>query len=76
LAEILQKAFQNAIEEQGETEDKKSKKASAIDSVIATGPDIIQLPTTGEKEVATDEGAEMLSRRHHQNLIRSRHNRI
>jgi hypothetical protein len=34
------------------------KKASAIDSVIATGPDIIQLLKTGEKEVATDEGAD------------------
>jgi hypothetical protein len=32
--------------------------SSAIDSVIATGPDIIQLPKTGEKEVATDEGAD------------------
>jgi hypothetical protein len=29
-----------------------------IDSVIATGPDIIQLSKTGEKEVATDEGAD------------------
>ena len=58
IAEILQKAFQNAIEEKGEMEDKKSQKASAIDSVIATGPDIIQLPKTGEKEVATDEGAD------------------
>jgi hypothetical protein len=58
MAEILQKAFQNAIEEQGEMEDKKSKKAPAIDSVIATGPDIIQLPKTSKKEVATDEGAD------------------
>ena len=59
MAEILQKAFQNAIVEEGEMEDKKSKKAPAIDSVIATGPDtIIQLPKTGEKEVATDEGAD------------------
>jgi hypothetical protein len=58
MAEILQKAFQNAIEEQGEMEDKKSKKAPAIDSVIATGPDIIQPPKTGEKEVATDAGAD------------------
>jgi hypothetical protein len=58
MAEILQKAFQNAIEEQGEMEDKKSKKASTIDSVIATRPDIIQLPKTGEKEVATAEGAD------------------
>jgi hypothetical protein len=58
MAEILQMAFQNAIEEQGEMEDKKSKKAPAIDSVIVTGPDIIQLPKTGEKEVATDEGAD------------------
>jgi hypothetical protein len=58
MAEILQKAFQNAIEEQGKMEDKKQKKSLAIDSVIATGPDIIQLPKTGEKEVATDEGAD------------------
>jgi hypothetical protein len=58
LAEILQKAFQNAIDEQGEMEDKKSKKASAIDSVIATGPDILQLLKTDEKEAATDEGAD------------------
>jgi hypothetical protein len=58
IAEILQKAFQNVIEEQGEMEDKKSQKASAIDSVIATSPDIIQLRKTGEKEVATDEGAD------------------
>jgi hypothetical protein len=58
MAEILQKAFQNAIEEQGEMEVKKIKKASAIDSVIATGPDFIQLPKTGETEVATDEGAD------------------
>jgi hypothetical protein len=39
-------------------EDKKSKKAPAIESLIATGPDIIQLPKTGKKEVATDEGAD------------------
>jgi hypothetical protein len=39
-------------------ENKKSKKAPAIDSVIATGPDIIQLPKTGKKEVATDEGVD------------------
>jgi hypothetical protein len=58
MAEILQKEFQNATEEQGEMEDKKLEKASAIDSVIATGPYIIQLPKTGEKEVATDEGAD------------------
>jgi hypothetical protein len=58
MAEILQKAFQNAIEEQGEMEDKKQKKAPAIDSVIATRPDFIQLPKIGEKEVATDEGAD------------------
>jgi hypothetical protein len=58
MAEILQKALQKAIEEQGEMEDKKSQKAPAIDSVIATGSDIIQLPKIGEKEVATDEGAD------------------
>jgi hypothetical protein len=58
MAEILQKAFQNAIEDQGEMEDKKPKKAPAIDSVIATGPDFMQLPKIDEKEVATDEGAD------------------
>ena len=58
MAEILKKAFQNAIDEQGEMEDKKPQKAPAKDSVIVTGPDIIQLPKTGEKEVATDEGAD------------------
>jgi hypothetical protein len=58
MAEILQKAFQNAIDKQGKMEDKKSQKAPAIDSVIVTGPDIIQLPKTGVKEVATDEGAD------------------
>jgi hypothetical protein len=58
MAEILQKALQNAIDEQGEMEDKKSKEAFAIDSVIATGPDIIKLPKTSKKEVATDEGAD------------------
>jgi nucleoside-triphosphatase THEP1 len=36
FAEILQKAFQNAIDELGEMEDKKSKKAPAIDSITAT----------------------------------------
>jgi hypothetical protein len=39
-------------------DDKKPKKAPAIDCVIVTGPDIIQLPKPGEKEVATDEGAD------------------
>jgi hypothetical protein len=34
------------------------QKAPAIDSVIVTGPDIIQLPKTEVKEVATDEGAD------------------
>jgi hypothetical protein len=58
MAEILQKAFQNVIDEQGEMEDKKSQKAPAIDSVIVTGPDIIQIPKTEVKEVATDEGAD------------------
>jgi hypothetical protein len=58
MAEILQKAFQNVIDEQGEMEDKKSQKAPAIDSVLVTGPDIIQLPKTDEKEVATNEGVD------------------
>jgi hypothetical protein len=39
-------------------EDKKSQKAPAIDSVIVTGLDIIQLPKTGVKEVANNEGAD------------------
>jgi hypothetical protein len=38
--------------------DKKPKKAPAIDSVIATGADFIQLPKIDEKEIATDEGAD------------------
>jgi hypothetical protein len=58
MAEILQKAFQNAIDEQGEMEEKKSQKAPTIDSVIVTRPDFIQLPKTGEKEVAINEGAD------------------
>jgi hypothetical protein len=58
MAEILQKAFQKAIDEQGETEDKKSQKAPAIDSVIVTGPDIIQPPKTEVKEVVSHEGAD------------------
>jgi hypothetical protein len=58
LAEILQKAFQKAIDEQGEMEDKKSQKAPTIDSVIVTGPDIIQLAKTEVKEVVSDEGAD------------------
>jgi hypothetical protein len=52
------KAFQNEIKEQDEMEDKEQKKAPAIDSVIATGPDYIQLPKLGEKEVASDVGAD------------------
>jgi hypothetical protein len=56
MAEILQKAFQTAIEEQSEMEDKKQKKAPAI--VIATRLDFIHLPKWGEKEVASDEWAE------------------
>jgi hypothetical protein len=58
MAEILQKAFQNAIDEQGEMEDKKSQKAPTIDSVIGTGPDIIQPPKTEVKEVVSHEGAD------------------
>jgi hypothetical protein len=58
MAEILQNAFQKAIDEQGEMEDKKSQKAPTIDSVIVTGPDIIQLPKTEVKEVVSDEGAD------------------
>jgi hypothetical protein len=58
MAEILQNAFQKAIDEQGEMEDKKSQKAPTKDSVIGTGPDIIQLPKTEVKEVVSDEGAD------------------
>jgi hypothetical protein len=58
MAEILQNAFQKAIDEQGEMEDKKSQKAPTIDSVIVTGPDIIQLPKTEVKEVVSDAGAD------------------
>jgi hypothetical protein len=58
MADILQNAFQKAIDEQGEMEDKKSQKAPTIDSVIETGPDIIQLPKTEVKEVVSDEGAD------------------
>jgi hypothetical protein len=57
-AEILQKTFQKAIDEQGKMEDKKSQKAPTIDSIILTGPDIIQLPKTEVKEVVSDEGAD------------------
>jgi hypothetical protein len=67
MAEILQKALQKAIEEQGEMKDNKRKEAPAIDSVIGTGPDLIQLPKLGKKDAATDEGARMLCRRRHQN---------
>jgi hypothetical protein len=55
MAEILQKAFQNAIDEQGEMEEKKSQKAPTKDSVIGTGPDIIQPPKTEVKEVVSHE---------------------
>jgi hypothetical protein len=58
MAEILQNAFQKAIDEQGEMEDKKSRKAPTIHSVIGTGPDIIQLSKTEVKEVVSDEGAD------------------
>jgi hypothetical protein len=59
MAEILQKAFQNAIDEQGEIEDRKSQNAPTIDSVIGTGPDIIQPPKTEVKEVVShEEGAD------------------
>jgi hypothetical protein len=58
MAEILQNAFQKAIEEQGEMEDKKSQKAPTIDSIIGTDPDIIQPPKTEVKEVVSHEGAD------------------
>jgi hypothetical protein len=57
MAEILDNVFQKAIEEQGAMEDQKRKQAPAIDSVIAAGPDLIQLPKLGKKDAATDEGA-------------------
>jgi hypothetical protein len=55
MAEILQNAFQKAIDEQGEMEDKKSQKAPTIYSVIATVPDIFQLPKTEVKEASAAE---------------------
>jgi hypothetical protein len=58
MAEILQNAFQKAIDEQDEMEDKKSQKAPTIDSIIMTGPDIIQLLKTEVKEVVSNEGAD------------------
>jgi nucleoside-triphosphatase THEP1 len=58
MAEILQKAFQNVIDERGEMEDKKSQNAPTIDSVIGTGPDVIQPPKTEVKEVVSHEGAD------------------
>ncbi len=58
MAEILQKAFQNAIDKQSEMKDKKSQNTPTIDSVIGTGPDIIQPPKTEVKEVVSDEGAD------------------
>jgi hypothetical protein len=58
MAEILQNAFQKAIDEQGEMEIKKSQKAPTEDSVIGTGWDIIQPPKTEVKEVVSDEGAD------------------
>jgi hypothetical protein len=58
MAEILPNAFQKAIDEQGEMEDKKSQNAPTIDSVIGTGPDIIQPPKTEVKEVVNHEGAD------------------
>jgi hypothetical protein len=57
MEEILDTAFQKAIEEQGKMEDNKRKTAIAIYSITATGPDFIQLPKLGEKDAATDEGA-------------------
>jgi hypothetical protein len=58
MAKILENEFQKPIEEEGKMEDNKPKEAPAIDSVIATGADFIQLPKLGEnKDAATDEGA-------------------
>jgi hypothetical protein len=57
MPEILDNAFQKAIEEQGTMEDQKRKQAPAIDSVIATRPDLSQLPKLGKKDAATDERA-------------------
>jgi hypothetical protein len=58
MAEILQKAYQKAIDEQGEMEIKKSRKGPTEDSIIGTGPDIIQPPRPEVKEVVSDEGAD------------------
>jgi hypothetical protein len=58
MAEILQNAFQKAIDEQGEMEDIKSQNAPTIDSVIGTGPDIIQPPKTEVEEVVSHEGTD------------------
>jgi hypothetical protein len=58
MAEILQKAFQDAIDEQGEMEDKKSQNTPTIDSVIGTGPDIIQPSKIEVKEVVSHEGSD------------------
>ncbi len=54
MAEILQKAYQKAIDEQGEIVDNTSQ----IDSVIGTGPDIIQPPKIEVKEVFSHEGVD------------------
>jgi hypothetical protein len=57
MANILENAFQKAIDAEGEKEDNKRKEAPAIDSVIATGQDFIPLFKLGEKNSATDEEA-------------------
>jgi hypothetical protein len=54
----MQKAFQKAIDEQGEMEDKKSQNTPTIDSVIGIGLDIIQPTKIDVKEVVSHEGAD------------------
>jgi hypothetical protein len=55
MAEILQKAYQKAIDEQGEMVYNTSQNTPTIDSVIGTGPDIIQPPKIEVKEVFSHE---------------------
>ncbi len=58
MAEILQKAYQKGIDEQGEMLDNTSQNTPTIDSVIGTGPDIIQPPKIEVKEVFSHEGVD------------------
>jgi hypothetical protein len=75
MAKILQKAFQNAIEEQGEMEEKNQKRL--LQKILSLQPDHISFSHQSQvrRKLQLMRGR-ILSRRHHQNLIRSRHNRI